>query len=120
MLQALAGEFPGTAERVRALFAWLGKGSGRWSGFATYEAIPELLLCAHDTRDLLGALEERAPTPDEAEGAARFFAGWEFRKARRAEIEAFPPRLRKLLLEAGYRTTEADRLARAKAAFGER
>ena len=119
MLKALAVEFPDAGQRVRALLVWFGKGSGRWNGYPEYEAIPEQFLLALDTRQLLGALEERAPTPEEAEGAARFFAGWEFQKARRAEIETFPPELRALLLEAGSRTTDADRIARTRAAFAD-
>jgi hypothetical protein len=105
-------------ERARGVDSFRAR-SGRWSGFPLYEAIPEQLLLALDTRELLGALEERAPTPEEADGAARLFAGWEFQKARHAEIETFPPQLRTLLLEADSRTTDADRLARSKAAFGE-
>lgn len=120
MLDALRIEYPDPGARARALFAWFGVGSGLWSGFPSYEAIVEDLLMACDTKELLAAVEGRVLTEAEAEGAARYFAGWPFRKHKSEDGKLLSPALRKRLFEVGSKTTSADRLERARAAFGER
>jgi hypothetical protein len=119
MLAALRIEHPDPGDRARALFAWFGVGSGLWSGFPSYEAIVGDLLLACDTRELLAAIEGRVLTQAEAEGAARYFASWPFRKQKSEEGKLISPALRKSLFEVGSRSTSADRLNRTRAAFGE-
>ncbi len=118
MLRALSAQVPEESERARALFAWLGQGAGLWSGFPAYEQVPEKLLSALDTCALLAAIEGRALTAEEAEGAARYFGG-RGRRKKPGQASEMSPALRRLLLEVGSKTTDADRLARAQAAFGE-
>lgn len=119
MLDALRTQYSDPGERSRALFAWFAVGSGLWSGFPSYEAVVEELLLASDTRELVAALEGRTLTGGEAEGAARYFASWRFRKQKPGEAKLLSPTLRKRFLEVGSGTTSADRLARARTAFGE-
>src|SRR5687768_43901 len=57
--EALAGEFGDEADRVLALLAWFGSGAGQWSGFPSYEAIPEQMLLAYPTPELLAAIQGR-------------------------------------------------------------
>ena len=116
----LSVHMPVESERVRALFAWFGHGTGLWSGYPAYEEVPEKLLMAFETSALLATLEGTSLTTDEAAGAARYFAGWYFRTNRRGEADQMSPALRKLLLEAGSNTTDAYRLARAQRAFAGR
>jgi hypothetical protein len=118
MLAAMGAQYPDPGASARALFAWFGAGAGLWSGCPSYESVPEELLLACDTRALLDSLENRELTAAEAEGAARYFGGWDFRNKKEGEARPMSPALRKLLLEAGSRTEDADRLARAQAAFG--
>jgi hypothetical protein len=118
MLLSLGTEFPDTSNRIRALFRWFASGSGLWSGFPSYEEIPETLLLAHDTVALVSAVSGLRADSAEAEGAARLFAGWGFRKSRSPELGSLDADVRALLLAAGSRTDNADRLARARHSFG--
>lgn len=120
MIAALRAEHPAPGAAIRALFAWFGSGAGPWDGFPSYEAGPEALLLVHDTRALLSALEGRTLSDAEAQGAARLFGGYSFRRDRPEDARLLPPALRAVLLEAGLRTTDADRIEQARAAFGER
>jgi hypothetical protein len=72
----LKAQYPSDDKQILALFAWLGHGSGPWSGFPWSEAVPEFLLECFATADLLHALENQALSRQHLEGAARFISRW--------------------------------------------
>jgi hypothetical protein len=52
------------------------------------------------------------------EGAARFFASWEFRTKRGAELNRLPESVKRALLEHSLQSTDPAKRARAQKAFG--
>ena len=116
---ALAKEVPDQHERVRALLQLFGSGAGPWSGFPWYESVVEQMLMEYSTADLLAATTEGMPlTEQQTEGAARLFGGWEFNNQRPQDGKLIPPELRRTLLEHSLKSSDQDKLARAKSAFG--
>ncbi len=115
---ALTQEFPDTRQRILALFAWYGSGEGPWSGFPSYEEIAEKLLLEYPTPDLVAAAETEALTEPQLEGAARLFGGWPFGKNRPTDQKALPAALKKKLLDHALKSTDQDKLQRARSAFG--
>ena len=118
MLRSLSIQYPDPGARIRALFRWFACGSGVWNGYPSYEEIPERLLLAHDTAALVSAIAGLSPDSKEAEGASRLFAGSNFRRSRGQELASLDDGVRALLLAAGSRTSDTDRLGRARGAFG--
>lgn len=116
MLQAMRRESAQAGDDVRALFAWFGATATSWDVVNYYEELTEELLAAHPVQELIAALEGRALSETEAEGAARYF-GRRPRPNRPIPVGGMSPALRSLLLEAGSRTTDPYRLASVKAAF---
>jgi hypothetical protein len=115
--RALAAAVSDEGERVRALFAWFGSGAGPWSGFPAYESVAENLLLDYKTADLLGAIKGRELPPDEAEGVARLFAGFDFNRGRPDDNRLIPPDLKARLLKHSLASGNEDRHHRAKAYF---
>lgn len=113
----LVRALPGSVERIRALFAWFGRGAGPWSGFPSYESVPESLLLEYPTGELIEAL--RSGTNDGAtlEGAARLFAGWPFSRSPKHDGGRLPDDLREALLAHSLASDDEDRKARARGAF---
>jgi hypothetical protein len=116
---ALAKEFPDARQRILALFAWYGSGEGPWSGFPGYEEIAENLLLEYPTPDLVAAAQTEPLTEPQLEGAARLFGAWTFGQKRPADLEALPAALKKKLLDHSLKSTDKDKLGRARSAFGE-
>jgi hypothetical protein len=116
---ALAKEFPDARQRILTLFAWYGSGAGTWSGFPGYEEIAEKLLLEYPTPDLVAAAETETLTEPQLEGAARLFGAWTFGQKRPADLEALPAALKKKLLDHSLKSTDKDKLGRARSAFGE-
>ncbi|MCZ6916107.1 MAG: hypothetical protein O7I93_04960 [Gemmatimonadetes bacterium] len=119
MHQALEAAHPDRTTRILAVFEWFGAGKGPWSGYPSYESVPEQLLLGYATAELVVALTKTPPTAARLEGAARFFAGWEFRRKRKRELRQIPPALRQKLLEHALTSAGAGNRERAKAAFGD-
>lgn len=67
---------------VRALLGWYGSGAGPWSGFPAYEQAASHLLLSFKTSTIVAALERGMDLP-RLDGAARLFAGWNFRRERK-------------------------------------
>ena len=109
--------YPNAREQARVLYAWLGRGSDRWSGFPAYEQVAECLLLRLPVEDLILGFYESDPR-ETMEGAARFFAGWAFNAYRGEELARVPGGLRQRLRDHAIRSGDADRLARVRAAFG--
>lgn len=114
---ALAKEFPATADRIKALFGWFGSGEGPWTGFGSYETIPEALLLDFGSPDLVAAAQTENLTEAQSEGAARLFSGWSFSRDRADDLKTLPVDLKKKLLNHVLKTSDKDKLARAKQAF---
>jgi hypothetical protein len=67
--------------------------------------------------DLLRALESPGLTEAHLEGAARLFAGWEFRTKRAKEAADLPESVKRRLLEHSMKSTDADKRSSALVAF---
>lgn len=109
--------YPNAREQARVLYAWLARGSARWSGFPAYEQVAESLLLRLPVEDLILGFYESDPR-ETIEGAARFFAGWAFNAYRGEELARIPHGLRQRLRDHAIQSADADRLARVRAAFG--
>ena len=90
----LLAAFPEPAERAGILFAWFGNGSGPWSGFPSYESVPEHFLSEIEPQYLQKALESALMTPVHWRGAARYFSSWDAKGARRKRAAQLPASLR--------------------------
>lgn len=73
---ALAQEFPDEQQRILALFAWYASGTGRWSGYPSYEDVVADLLRRYPFSELSQLAQSTGLTDLQIKGAARFFAGW--------------------------------------------
>lgn len=117
LFPVLEGAFPDPCARALVLFEWLGRGAGPWSGFPAYEALPEKLLMAMPMDCLLAALHSENLTGAQLEGAARLFAGWDFGRNRKRDLDWLTPSDRQRLLDQALRSTDRDKHARARKAF---
>jgi hypothetical protein len=115
--EELAQEIPDDSARIRALMSWYGTGAGPWSGYPIYEDVAEEMLLEYSTSQLLKALDGVTLTELETEGAARLFASWEFRRRRPDDNAMIPGRLKMQLLDHLFKSSDSDKLERARAAF---
>lgn len=102
---ALAEALPDESARADALFEWYGHGT-RWSGYPSYEALPEVFLSRIDPHAAVRALVRPSSTVA-IEGAARFFS------SRRAAARHLPDEVRELLLRHALASADEDRVTRA-------
>ena len=117
MMQALEGEFPNADERVQAVLNWYSQGAGPWSGFPAYEQAAETLLLEFPTPLIIAALEHHNLTTEHLEGAARYFAGWEFNRSKPQDRETIPTSLKEQLLAHSLQSADQDKMKRAQNAF---
>lgn len=117
MATALAEEQPQVKERLRVLLGWFGSGAGPWSGFPSYEAVPEKLLLKYSTEDLIGALDSPELSRAQLEGAARLFGGWDFGQQRPVDRNKLSKALKGRLLAQALSSTDKDKRDRAMHAF---
>ncbi|MES2297291.1 MAG: hypothetical protein V4582_09625 [Pseudomonadota bacterium] len=118
MAIVLAKEYPSSAQRVLALYAWYGAGAGPWSGFPSYESIAEQLLMTHSTDELLAPLDSAQLSSVQLEGAARLFGAWTFPHERPGDLKRLSDGLRRRLLTQAQSSEDQDKLERARQAFG--
>jgi hypothetical protein len=118
--RALVKDVPDESERIRALLSWYGFGAGPWSGFPGYELAAENLLLRYPTSSIVAAIEGRALTTSQTEGAARLFGGWNFSRARSDDLRLLPQELKQRLLAHSLESSNEDKRRRAQRAFGER
>jgi hypothetical protein len=114
---ALDREYPDKNTRIRSLLAWYGSGAGPWSGYPAYEEVTAKLLLEYSTSELLLAVQSSPMGEEQIEGAARLFAGWDFRHTRPADNVLIPVELKRLLLNHSLKSIDQDKLERAKKAF---
>ncbi len=115
--QPLRHDFPRTQDQILVLLAWYGNGAGPWSGYSSYENVPEQLLLDYPTKEILSALRSKTLTNAQLEGAARFLAGWEFSRARPKDRKLIPEDLKKTLLEHTVKTGNENNISRARKAL---
>jgi hypothetical protein len=114
----MAHVYPDDVERARILFEWFGRGEGPWSGFASYEEVPESCLLQLPLDVLVEAARGEPQTESLREGAARLFAGWDFGQQRPDDLQQLPADLKLILLEHALKSPDDDKCARARRAFG--
>ena len=114
----MSREHPDPVERARVLLEWFGQGAGPWSGYPSYESVPEWCLLQMPLDVLLEATRGEPQTDSLREGALRFFAGWHFRRRRSRDPGRIPRDVKLLLLEHAFRSTNEHKLACAQRAFG--
>lgn len=114
---ALAAEYPDLQQRAVVLFRLFGSGAGPWSGYPTYEHVPEVFLAEMPAQVLIAAAAD-ATDDRVTEGAARLFAGWEVRRRLPGDRVVLPAELKHRLLAHAERCENEDNRARAQTAFG--
>lgn len=116
-LPILEKEYPDRNKRILALLQWYGSGAGPWSGAPAYEEIAGSILLEFPTDQIVKAVTSRDQSRAEMEGAARFFAGWDFHRTRPDDIALLPKKLKEKFLAHSLKSTDDDKVARAKKAF---
>jgi hypothetical protein len=117
LLDALRAAHPAPEGQALALFGWFGSGAGPWSGYPSYERVPEQLLLHYPTPVLVDVLTGSTPTDAEWRGAARYFGGWNFRQAKKKDGNLLPPVLKQRLFAVARSRGVGDNIERAKKAF---
>ena len=105
-------------EAILVLLDWFGSGEGAWSGFPSYETVPEVLLLRYPTDAIVAALGDTPLPPTRAGGAARLFASWWFGRMRPGEAAALPKVLKRRLREHVRAGGDPDKIARLTRALG--
>lgn len=119
VVPVLARAYPDENARILALFRWYGSGEGTWTGYPSYEGVPEQLLMKFRTRALIRALESVAvPSPELLTGAARFFGGHCFRKHREDPRSLLSGEVRRRFREHLLPTADANMTKSVKSVFG--
>jgi hypothetical protein len=116
-LEALAKEFPDESKRIRVVLAWYGSDAGPWSGYPSYEQIPENILLTFPTAKIVSALQAKPLREVEIEGAARLFGGWDFSQKRPGDLRLLPQVLKKRFLDHALKSKDDDKIDRARHAF---
>ena len=116
--EAIHDAFPEERAAILALLGWLGSGSGQWSSFPSYEAVPEWLLLRYSTEAIAAALEGGDLSPRQMDGAGRLLASYWFGRLRQGDAVLISERvLERLLAHAEGSPFEDDR-ARLRHALG--
>jgi hypothetical protein len=114
---AIEQQFPDPVHRATILLAWFGSSGGPWSGYPSWESVPQQLLLALPLGVLLSAIGD-APDDRTCEGAARLFCSWDFGKRRRKERARLPAELRRQLLDHVERSGDDSKRAQARRLLG--
>lgn len=117
MRAALKLEQPDANQRIRMLLDWFGSGSRVWSGYPSYEDVALTLLLDFDTLQVIAAMDAAQLSARQLEGAARFFACWDFSSKRAAELGLLSEAWQRKLLAQGLKDADTDRRSRALNAF---
>ncbi len=117
LLEALEGAIPAREEQALVLFGWFGAGQGPWSGFPSYESVPEELLLQFPTELLVSALTGSTPSEAQWRGAARYFGGWEFGQRKKPDKAFLSADLKQRLVQVARATGVAVNIDIAERAF---
>jgi hypothetical protein len=115
----MSRKYPDAVERARVFMEWFGQGEGPWSGYPSYEHVPEWCLLQMPFEALVRAAQAEPQSAELLEGAARLFAGWSFGNERGSDLAKIPSNLRRELLGHALRSADEDRRDRARRAFGD-
>jgi hypothetical protein len=115
--EPLTKEYPDVTQRILKLLEWYGSGAGPWSGYPSYEDTPAKLLHDYTTQKIVTAIQSTTLNEAQIEGAARFFASWDFSQSRPGDLALLPATLKRTLLEHSLKSKDTDKKERAKAAF---
>ena len=113
---AIEQEFPDPIKRAAVLIELFGSGVGPWSGYPSWESVPEELLLAMPLDVLVSAMGT-APGDQLLDGGARLFAGWAFRKRRGKDLQRVPAALRSLLLARVTTIGDEEKVSAVRKAF---
>ena len=118
-MSTLEGALPDIDKRILSLLEWYGSRGGPWNGVPPYESAPGLLLLLLPTQHIVEVLSSAALSPEQLEGAARYFAGELFHLHKPTDFQLVPPELKKRLLQHVLKSGEMDNRAKAVHAFSE-
>lgn len=113
----LGKEIPDENKRILVLLAWYGSGAGPWSGFPSYEEMPDELLLRFPTSKIISVIQSTSMSAAQMEGAARFFGGWDFTHTRPNDLKLLPVDLKKKLLDQALKSKIEYNVERARNAF---
>ena len=117
LAKALRESIPQNEDRILALLRWFGSGAGPWSGFPSYESAAEELLLEYQIAEIVATIENKDLSPEQLEGAARFFGGWDFAQKHSKGLEQVPADIKRSLWNHVKDTKDEDKLGRATRAF---
>ncbi|MFI6351036.1 hypothetical protein [Streptomyces sp. NPDC050560] len=106
--------FPDPVDRVLALLAWNGSGTGRCSGYPLHEGVPGELLGRVPITDLLAGLTDPRAEERHDAGAVRHLVGWKTRPHQRSDVADLPAPLRARLLAQARRSEDPHKQTRAE------
>ncbi|TDU81067.1 hypothetical protein EI77_00369 [Prosthecobacter fusiformis] len=117
LINALKVSIPKKEDQILALLKWFGCGAGPWSGFPSYESVAEELLLTYQVDEIVSAIEVRKLIPEQVEGAARLFGGWDFSRKHPKGLAEVPDVIKRTLWDQVKDTNDKDKLERARRAF---
>lgn len=117
LTKALRESIPKNEDQILALLRWFGSGAGPWSGFPSYESAAEVLLLEYQIAEIVSAIENKDLSPEQLEGAARLFGGWDFSQKHSKGVEQVPADIKRSLWNHVKDTKDEDKLGRATRAF---
>jgi len=117
LAKALRESIPKNEDQILALLRWFGSGAGPWSGFPSYESAAEVLLLEYQIAEIVSAIENKDLSPEQLEGAARLFGGWDFSQKHSNGLEQVPADIKRSLWNHVKDTKDEDKLGRATRAF---
>ncbi|HEU5297687.1 MAG TPA: hypothetical protein VFU71_23115 [Burkholderiaceae bacterium] len=119
MRDALEAHYPGGPQRALVLLEWYGSGTSPWWRMCfAYEEIPGDLLKTIAPKDLIAAAATATLSDSQLEGAARLFATWRYGSSPRSRPLQLPGLVKFRVLEHMLRSTDPDKQACARRAFG--
>lgn len=108
--QVLARAWPDDVERCRALLAWFSAGTGRYSGYPVYEAIPGMLLAGMPIAVVVQVLRQNQVDERAWRGAVRHLTAWQGRSAQELQSISLQMRPQLLAIAQGAEEVQARRL----------
>lgn len=119
LMSVLDNAYKDKASKVLALCQWFASGTGKWTGYPSYEQRPGELLLMIPTQQIIDALRKKDITAPELEGAARYFAWHDFRAEKPADFKLLDAEMKKKFLDITQKSKDRDKNSRGQLAFGD-
>ncbi|MFG3690432.1 hypothetical protein [Micromonospora sp. NPDC047740] len=119
LCEQLQAAYPEALERTLVLLAWRGAGTGRISGYPSYEEVPDQMLARLPLATIAQALSSPTAADGHFVGALSHLTSWHSRKRRRRELDQLPPEIRARLLAVGLESHDAAIRDRAQRKLGQ-